>query len=108
MVLPDRTSISEAFVVIGRVQLSRSSNVTLHCVEVEGLKNDVLGKLNALHMPNGVDVVGNESGFVREQSARFAEFGIDMLTGKNFGLVVQGTFELSTMIIHASPESSTY
>ena len=99
---------SEAFVVLGRVQLSRSNNVALHCAEVEGLKNDGQQFLRALHMPNGVDVVGYEEGFPRTQTPRYVEYGIDMLTGKNFGIVVKGTFQLSTIVLHASPESSTY
>jgi len=104
----DKEDDSESFVVLGKVQLSRSSNVTLHCVEVEGLLADGEEFLRAVHMPNGVDIAGYEEGFVREQSSRFTEFGIDMLTGKTFALVVKGTYELSTMIVHASPESSTY
>lgn len=104
----DAEDDSEAFVLLGKVQLSRSNNVTLHKVEVEGLDTSDSPTCIALHMPNGVDVVGYETGVVIEQTAGFSEYGIDMLTGKNFAVLVWGDFRLSTLVLHASPEASNY
>lgn len=99
---------SEAFLLIGKLQLSRSSNVAVHCVEVEGLVNDENARVAVVHMPNGVDIVGSEEGFLREQSSLYSEYGIDLLNGKTFAVLVQGVFRLSTLVMHASPDATNY
>lgn len=104
----DEDDDSEAFVLIGKVQLSRSSNVTLHEVEIEGLSTDFNPMCRVLHMPNGVNIVGYEEGVVRDAQTDYTEYGIDMLTGKNFAVLIGGVFSLSTIIMHATQDSSTY
>ena len=104
----DEADDSEAFVLIGKVQLSRSNNVTLHEVEVEGLNLNSPNACFVLHMADGVNVIGYETAVVRSQLGNYSEFGIDMLTGKNFVVLVNGVFNLSTLILHATPDASTY
>lgn len=104
----DKDDDSEAFVLIGKVQLSRSANVALHTVEVEGLLADGNEYCRVLHMPNGVDIIGYETGVVREQSDLYTEYGIDLLNGKNFAVLLGGEFELSTIVLQASPDASNY
>lgn len=95
---------SEAFVLLGRFQLTRSRLSTLHEVEVEGLVSG--GQVSVLRSVNGRTFASSELGHLREQSEDFAEYGFDMVTGKNFTLFVKGNFYLSSLILHVTNDGS--
>lgn len=100
--LKSEDDLSEAFVLIGRNQLSRTRYTTLHEVEVEGLRAG--GKVVCFPSSNGIDFSRSVPGYVREQTANYSEWGFDMPTGKNFTLFVSGDFALTTMILHATTD----
>ena len=95
---------SEAFVLLGRFQLTRSRLSTLHEVEIEGLVAG--GTVGVLRSVNGRTFASSELGYLREQSEDFAEYGFDMVTGKNFTLFVKGNFYLSSLILHVTNDGS--
>lgn len=95
---------SEAFVLLGRFQLTRSRLSTLHEVEVEGLVAG--GQVSVLRSTNGRTFASSELGHLREQSEDFAEYGFDTVTGKNFTLFVKGSFYLSSLILHVTNDGS--
>lgn len=95
---------SQAFVLLGRFQLTRSRLSTLHEVEIEGLVAG--GTVGVLRSTNGRTFASSELGYLREQSDDFAEYGFDMVTGKNFTLFVKGNFYLSSAILHVTNDGS--
>ena len=95
---------SQAFVLLGRFQLTRSRLSTLHEVEIEGLVAG--GTVGVLRSTNGRTFASSELGYLREQSEDFAEYGFDMVTGKNFTLFVKGNFYLSSAILHVTNDGS--
>lgn len=93
-----RDTQDDAVVVIGRVQLTRSSNVQFNRIELEGLNT---GNILLVPSRNGKDLDAPEALVTIEQSANFKVAG-GMIDCKNFNLIVEGTFDLSTSIIEAT------
>lgn len=84
--------------VIGRVQLSRSRNIQLNRVEIEGLAaGDVLVQASS----NGRTIDTARQLVEIERDGDFAVLGT-MIDCKNFNLVVSGGFNLSTIIVEAT------
>jgi hypothetical protein len=88
----------EAVAIIGRIQLTRSSNVQFNRAEIEGLD---LGRVYIQPSYNGRDLATAELLTDIESSQRYRVVG-GMVDCKNFNLVVEGTFDLSTMILEAT------
>ncbi len=99
---PDDTS--EAFVLLGRHQLSRARLSTVHEAEVEGLVSG--GSVSVIRSIDGMNFYSSETGYLREQTQQYAEYGFDMVTGKNFTLYVKGQFYLSTIVLHATNDGA--
>lgn len=97
-------SDSEAFVLIGRNQLTRSRLATLHELEMDGLLAG--NRVAVARSINGKTLEPFEDLTLREQVQDFAEYGCDMVTGKNFTFFVSGVFSLSDTIVHASVDAS--
>jgi hypothetical protein len=88
----------EAIAVIGRIQLSRTSNVQFNTAEVEGLKS---GEVGLMPSYDGRNLAATEvlTTIARQGDYRKAGSLVDC---KNFNLVVEGTFDLSTIIIEGT------
>jgi hypothetical protein len=93
-----RTSEDTAVAVIGRVQLSRSSNIQFNRIELEGLNS---GRIFLAPSRNGKDLDTAELLTTIESSPNYVIAGT-MTDCKNFNLIVEGTFDLSTAIIEAT------
>lgn len=93
-----RATEDEAVAVIGRIQLSRSANVQLNRVEAEGLSS---GRLAIQPSYNGRDLQATEQLVVIESGPDYLLAG-GMIDCKNFNVIVEGTFNLSTLILEAS------
>jgi hypothetical protein len=86
-----------AVAIIGRVQLSRSSNAQLNRIEAEGLRS---GNIYVHASVNGRNIDRVEDTVIIEQSDGFQLAGC-MIDCKNFNVVVEGSFDLSTVILEA-------
>jgi hypothetical protein len=95
---------SEAFIIIGRNQLTRARLATLQELEMDGLQPG--GQVAVARSVNGKTLETFETLTLREQVEDYAEFGCDMVTGKNFTFFVKGVFSLSAPIVHASVDGS--
>jgi len=95
---------SEAFVVIGKNQLTRARLATLHSAQIEGLQEG--GQVAVWRSVNGATLDTAEQGYLREQAGKFSEWGFDIPTGRNFTLFVKGDFALTTIVLEASNDGS--
>lgn len=95
---------SEAFIVVGKNQLTRARLACLHEVEVEGLQPG--GTVAVWRSVNGKTLEAAQLGVIREQVQDWAEVGFDEVTGKNFTVYVKGDFALSDLILSASTDGS--
>ena len=93
-----RESDDPAVVIIGRVQLTRSSNAQFNRVEAEGLE---AGNLFVTPSYNGRNLEDTVALIDIERTANYLCAG-EMIDCKNFNLIVEGTFDLSTIIIEAT------
>lgn len=93
-----RATEDEAVAVIGRVQLTRSSNTQLNRVEVEGLAS---GRLFVQPSYNGKTLSAAEALIDIEVAPNYRAAG-GLIDCKNFNLIVEGTFNLSTLILEAT------
>lgn len=100
----DPDDISEAFVVVGKNQFSRSRLSTLHELEVEGLKTG--GQVACWRSVNGATFETADVGVLREQTQQYSEWGFDNITGKNITFYIKGDFTLTTLIAHISNDAS--
>lgn len=88
----------EAVAMIGRIQLSRTSNVQFNRAELDGFKS---GKAWISVSTDGGDIQPAVELIPVSQSEQTAIFG-EMLDGKNITLIVSGTFKLSSTILEAT------
>lgn len=93
-----RTEDDPAVVIIGRVQLTRSSNAQFNRVEAEGLE---AGNVFVTPSYNGRDLDATIPLIDIERTASYLCAG-EMIDCKNFNLVVEGSFDLSTIILEAT------
>lgn len=89
--------LDASVVIVGRVQLTRSKNIQLNRVEVEGLKS---GAVYIQASINGRTIDRVEETVVVEQTDDYHCAGC-MVDCKNFGIVIEGMFDLSTIICEA-------
>jgi hypothetical protein len=96
----ERVAAEDAAVaIIGRVQLSRSRNVQLNRIETEGLYD---GQVFIQSSSNGRNIDYVHTTAEIERTPNFLASGC-MIDCKNFNLVVEGAFDLSSIILEASP-----
>jgi exosome complex RNA-binding protein Csl4 len=89
-------------IIIGRVQLSRSRNTQLNRAEVEGFKD---GNVYVVPSYDGRNLAAPSALISITASGDYRDFGA-FVDCKNFNLIVQGTFDLSTIILEAMPTGS--
>lgn len=95
---------SEAFVIIGRNQLSRARFFELHHLEIEGLQPGAV--VGTWASKDGRTLGAIEMGVLREQSGDYAEYGFDNPTGKNQTFYIKGDFALSTIVVEGTPSDA--
>jgi len=93
-----RATEDEAVAVIGRIQLTRSSNTQFNRAEIEGLSS---GRVFLQPAYNGKVLEAAIPLVDIETAPNYRVVG-EMIDCKNFNLVVEGTFDLSTMILEAT------
>lgn len=93
-----KTAEDAAVAVIGRVQLTRSSHTQFNRAEVEGL---TVGRAYLQPSYNGKDLSTPELLTEIEVSDNYKIVG-SLIDCKNFNLVIEGTFDLSTIILEAT------
>lgn len=93
-----RDAEDEAVAVIGRVQLTRASNVQFNRVELEGF---TAGQLLIAPSYDGANLSTPQE-LITIQSDPLLHVAGSMIDCKNFNLIVQGTFNLSTVIIEGT------
>jgi hypothetical protein len=94
-----RTTPDEGVVILGRVQLSRSRNTQLNRAELEGLKS---GSVYIAPSYNGRTLSTVEQMVLVEAVEDYKLLGT-LVDCKNFNIIVEGTFDLSTLILEATP-----
>lgn len=93
-----RDSTDEAVAIIGRVQLTRTSNVQFNRTEIEGLRT---GQVLVAPSYDGANLATPVE-LVTIQADNLLRVDGGMIDCKNFNLIVQGTFDLSTIIIEGT------
>ena len=93
-----RDAEDEAVAIIGRIQLTRASNAQFNRAEIEGLTS---GRVYLQPSYNGRTLEAAIALTDIETAPNYRVVG-DMIDCKNFNLVVEGTFDLSTMILEAT------
>lgn len=93
-----RENDDPAVIILGRVQLTRSSNAQFNRVEVEGLE---AGNVFVAPSYDGRNLEATIPLIEIERTADFLLAG-EMIDCKNFNLIVEGTFDLSTLIIEGN------
>ena len=94
------TDTSEACVILGRLQLSRSSLMTVQEVEVEGFTE---GSAFLVPSLDGRTLGAPVELYLREETDDFKEYGC-LEVAKNFNLIIEGEFNLSSVIFEAQPD----
>jgi hypothetical protein len=95
----DRATPDVGVLVLGRVQLTRSRNVQLNRVEIEGFKN---GNVYVVPSYDGRNLAAPQQLTAITVDNSYRDFGA-FVDCKNFDIIVQGTFDMSTMILEATP-----
>lgn len=96
-----RSTQDTGVIVIGRVQLTRARNVQLNRAEVEGLGS---GAVYVAPSYDGRTLAASQSMVTISSVDEFKVLGT-LIDAKNFNLIVEGTFDLSTIILEAMPTS---
>lgn len=93
-----RDTEDEAVAIIGRIQLTRASHAQFNRAEIEGLSS---GRVFIQPSYNGKTLESAIQLTDIETDVNYRIVG-DMIDCKNFNLLVEGTFDLSTMILEAT------
>jgi hypothetical protein len=94
----ERATPDNAVIVIGRMQLSRSSNVQFNRAEAEGMQG---GDLLVTPSHNGRNLEPTRPLIEIERVGDYLLAG-DMIDCKNFNLIVEGQFDLTTVIVEGT------
>jgi hypothetical protein len=94
--LQDPADTSTAILVIGRMQLSRASVLTLMNAEVDGMTS---GTAHLVPSYDGRNFAAALPGVTLESNQDYRKFGWELATAKNFNLVLEGQFDLSALIL---------
>lgn len=89
----------QAVAIVGRVQLVRNRNVQLNRIEADGMKD---GNIFVQASFNGRSIAGLWTTDVLEEGADYKIVGT-LLDCRNFNLVFEGAFDLSTVIVEITP-----
>jgi hypothetical protein len=101
----DAADTSSSFVLIGRNQLTRARLTSIHEIEVEGFSSTD-NAVSILTSKDGLNFYSTEAGYLRERSGDYAQYGFDMVTGKNHTIYVGGQFLLANLIVHATNDGA--
>lgn len=91
------TAVDPAVVILGKVQLTRNKNIQLNRVEVEGMS---AGECFIQTTLNGRTSAYLWDTVTVEQTGDYRLFGT-LVDCKNFNIVLEGTFDLSSIIVEA-------
>lgn len=94
-----KDTVDPAVVILGRIQLGRSKDTQLNRVEVEGLQQ---GNVYIQASNNGRTIAGVWDTVAVEQTEDYHAAGC-LVDCKNFNIVIEGTFDISTVICEALP-----
>jgi hypothetical protein len=94
----ERPTPDNAVIVIGRMQLSRSSNIQFNRAEAEGMQG---GDLLVTPSHNGRNLEATRPLIEIERVGDYLLAG-DMIDCKNFNLIVEGQFDLTTVIVEGT------
>lgn len=94
-----RATADTGVIILGRVQLTRSRNVQLNRIEIEGFKN---GNVFVVPSYDGRNLAAAEQLTAITVDSDYRDFG-SFVDCKNFNIIMQGTFDVSTMILEATP-----
>jgi hypothetical protein len=95
----DETRTEDSAVAIfGRIQLTRASNVQLNVVELDGLKS---GSIEVMPSYDGRTFADTRILSTIVSSGDFRRAG-GMIDCKNFNIIVEGSFDLSTLILEGT------
>lgn len=97
-----RETVDQAVVIIGRVQLTRQRNTQLNRLEIEGLEAGTVS-IQSSHDGRTIDGVHSTVTISHIDDYRVAGCLVDT---KNFNVVIEGSFNLSTLILEAMPTGS--
>lgn len=92
-------SLNNGVAIIGRIQLTRARNAQINRIEVEGLESGSVGVCPSYDGGPVSDYIALEK--VVDVPGLTIVGGI--VDAKNFNLVIEGTFDLSTVIVEAQP-----
>jgi hypothetical protein len=92
----DPSDTSTAVLALGRLQLSRSSVLTLMNAELDGMTS---GKAYLVPSYDGRNFADAVEGVAVESLKDYRKFGWELVTGKNMNLVIEGQFDLSAIIV---------
>lgn len=93
-----REAEDQAVAIIGRVQLTRASNTQFNRTEIEGMSS---GQVLVAPSYDGANLATPVE-LINIQNDRFLRIDGGLLDCKNFNLIIQGTFNLSTVIVEAT------
>jgi hypothetical protein len=93
-----RDPADAAVVILGRIQLSRSSNVQFNRAEAEGLESGnmwIAPSYNGRNLESSIPLIDIEraDGYLCQG---------EMIDCKNFNLIVEGAFNLTTLVVEAT------
>lgn len=94
-----RATEDAGVLVIGRVQLSRSRNTQLNRVQTEGLKS---GAAAIAPSYDGRTLATAQNLGLIASSSDYKDYGA-LIDCKNFNLIITGTFDLTTVLLEATP-----
>jgi hypothetical protein len=102
----DETDTSQSFILVGRNQLTRARLATVHEVEVEGFSSTD-NAVSILRTLDGLNFYSTETGYLRERTAEYAQYGFDCITGKTHTVYIGGQFYLANLVLHATNDGAT-
>ena len=97
----ERSTQDAGVVIIGRVQLTRARNIQLNRAEIEGFSS---GNAYIVPSADGKTLLSPQALTLISAIDEYKLYGT-MTDCKNFNLIIQGTFDLSTIVLEAMPTS---
>ena len=97
-----RTTEDEGVAIIGRVQLTRARNVQFNRAEIEGLKS---GEVLLQPSYDGHNLEAAVPLITITDTPNYKIVG-GLVDGKNFNILIKGTFDLSTIILESAPSGN--
>lgn len=95
----ERITDDNGVIIIGRTQLSRSRFTQLNRVELEGMKT---GDVYVVPSYDGRNLATAEALITITAEDDYRDYG-GLVDCKNFNIIISGTFDLSTVLLEATP-----